>query len=231
MLMPVANGTWLLKSELDDLYANISQGVKIEKGESSQKLCYEIIEMVERNTRRIQDRVKEIADCVKGLSSPPQFVPCQLKEVVDCVLRALEFDAKQKNVRLQSQGMEDVPEIQADERRLFNAFYNLANNALAEVLTGGSITIKAHAEPGKGSILVSIVDTGVGMSEEVRQTLFTKRVVSRKPGGTSLGTKIVQDVVASHGGSISVESEIGVGTTFTIRLPVQPPLPEVPQKP
>jgi len=226
MLTPVANGTWLLKSELDDLFANYSQTVKTEKGKSSQNLCYEILEMVERNTRRIQDRVKEIADCVKGLSSPPQFYPCKLQDVIAGVLQALQFDATQKNVLLQSQGLEKLPEIQADERRLFNAFYNLVNNALAEVPSGGSITVKAPADPNKVSILVSVVDTGRGMSEEVRQSLFTGRVVSRKPGGTGLGTKIVKDVVDSHGGEISVKSEIGVGTTFNIRLPIQPPLPQ-----
>ncbi|UCE62782.1 MAG: HAMP domain-containing histidine kinase [Nitrospirota bacterium] len=224
LLTPVANGTWLLKSELEDLYASNAAAAKSDKGKSSQKLCYEILEMVDRNTRRIQDRVKEIADCVKGLSSPPQFGPCKFQEVIASVLQALQYDATRKNVLLQSQGVEELPEIQADERRLFNAFYNLVNNAIAEVPSGGSITVKAHIEPNKVSILVSVVDTGRGMSEEVRQSLFTSRVVSRKPGGTGLGTKIVKDVVDSHGGEISVESHIGVGTTFYIRLPIQPPL-------
>lgn len=223
MLTPVANGTWLLRSELEDLYASNSESVKSEKGKSSQKLCYEILEMVERNTRRIQDRVKEIEDCVKGLSSPPQFSSCKIHEVIASVIQALQFDATQKNVLLQSHGLRELPEIQADERRLFNAFYNLVNNALAEVPSGGSITVKAQADPDNVSILISVVDTGRGMSEEVRRSLFTSRVVSRKPGGTGLGTKIVKDVVDSHGGEISVESKIGVGTTFNIRLPIQPP--------
>jgi signal transduction histidine kinase len=226
MLMPVANGTWLLKSELEDLYARASQSVNAEQDRSSRELSDEILEMIERNTRRIQERVREIADCVKGLSSPPQFGPCKLNEVLAGVVQTLQFDATQKNVVLNTKGLEEVPEIQADERRLFNAFYNLVNNAVAEVPPGGSITIKDHAEANKVNILVSVVDTGPGMSEEVRQSLFTKRVVSRKPGGTGLGTKIVKDVVDSHGGEIEVESEIGVGTTFNIRLPIHPPPPK-----
>jgi signal transduction histidine kinase len=86
--------------------------------------------------------------------------------------------------------------------------------------------IIAHPEPDNVSIVVSVVDTGPGMSEEVRQSLFTERVVSHKPGGTGLGTKIVKDVVDSHGGEISVDSQMGVGTTFNIRLPIHPPLPQ-----
>jgi signal transduction histidine kinase len=226
MLMPVANGTWLLESELDELFASASPNVTAEKVKSSRELCDEILDMIGRNTRRIQERVKEIADCVKGLSSPPQFGPCKLKEVLAGVMQALQFDASQKNVLLSSKGLEEVPEIEADERRLFNAFYNLVNNAVAEVPSGGSITVQAHADPDKVSIVVSVVDTGPGMPEEVRQSLFTKRVVSRKPGGTGLGTKIVKDVVDSHGGAISVESEVGVGTTFNIRLPIHPPTPQ-----
>jgi len=224
--MPVANGTWLLRSELEDLYARASQPVNADQDKSSRELSDEILEMIERNTRRIQERVREIADCVKGLSSPPQFCPCKLQEVIASVLQALQFDATQRNVLLQSQGLGALPEIQADERRLFNAFYNLVNNALAEVPSGGSITVKAHADPQKVSIFVSVVDTGRGMTEEVRQSLFTSRVVSRKPGGTGLGTKIVKDVVDSHGGEINVESQIGVGTTFNVRLPIRPPLPQ-----
>ena len=225
MLTPVANGTWLLKSELEELYGSHSEALSSEKGKSSQQLCYEILEMVEQNTRRIHGRVKEIGDCVKGLSSPPQFCACKVQEVIAGVVQALQFDATQKNVLLHCRGLEELPEIQGDERRLFNAFYNLVNNALAEVPPGGSITVNAESDPQKVSILISVVDTGRGMSEEVRRSLFTNRVVSRKPGGTGLGTKIVKDVVDSHGGEISVESQVGVGTTFSIRLPIQPPPP------
>lgn len=58
------------------------------------------------------------------------------------------------------------------------------------------------------------------MPPEVRDALFVKQVSSRKSGGTGLGTKIVKDVVSAHKGSIAVESEIGVGTTIHIRLPL-----------
>ncbi|NIO11575.1 MAG: GAF domain-containing protein [Deltaproteobacteria bacterium] len=151
MLMPVANGTWLLKSELDELYGRVSSAGETEKDKDSRVLCEEILDMIGRNTRRIQGRVKEIADCVKGLSSPPQFGPCKLKEILEAVMQSLQFDANQKGVLLGTKGLEAVPEIEADERRLFNAFYNLVNNAVAEVPTGGSIMVIAHPEPDKVS--------------------------------------------------------------------------------
>ena len=63
------------------------------------------------------------------------------------------------------------------------------------------------------------------MPAEIRDSLFSARAVSRKAGGTGLGTKIVKDVVEAHQGRISVESEIGVGTTFHIYLPLCPQKP------
>ena len=73
------------------------------------------------------------------------------------------------------------------------------------------------------SVVLSVIDTGRGMPPQVRDSLFTDRVVSRKTGGTGLGTKIVRDAVEAHGGSITVESEEGKGTAFHIRLPIQGP--------
>jgi signal transduction histidine kinase len=67
-----------------------------------------------------------------------------------------------------------------------------------------------------------VMDTGLGMPPEVRESLFTDQAISRKIGGTGLGTKIVKDVVDAHRGEITVDSELGVGTTFRIRLPVDP---------
>jgi signal transduction histidine kinase len=72
-------------------------------------------------------------------------------------------------------------------------------------------------------MLIEVADTGRGMPQWVKERLFTDRVVSTKPGGTGLGTRIVKNVVDAHGGTISVESEEGKGTTFYIKLPVEPP--------
>src|SRR5207244_2830691 len=120
------------------------------------------------------------------------------------------------------EGLRILPEIMADESRLYNVFYNLINNAIPETPAGGSITISGEAAPDAESVLLVVADTGRGMPPEVRDSLFTARAISRKPGGTRLGTKIVKDVVAAHNGEISVKSEEGKGTVFHIRLPIFP---------
>ena len=83
--------------------------------------------------------------------------------------------------------------------------------------------MQGRTDPSGKKVVLSVIDTGKGMSPEVRDSLFTYQAVSRKIGGTGLGTKIVKDVVDAHGGTIRVESTQGVGTTFHITLSVDGP--------
>jgi signal transduction histidine kinase len=219
LLMPVLCGASLLKDEIDETYASLP-GLSAVKIKASQNTCHEIIQMLSNNAKRIQDRVKEIADCVKGLSSPPKFAPCKLAHVVASVFDILKLMADEKGISLHHEGIYDTPEIQADEGRLFNAFYNLVNNAIAEVPPGGAITIHAKLQPEDQTLHIEVKDTGRGMPAEIRDSLFTAATLSKKKGGTGLGTKIVKDVIDAHHGKITVESEIGRGTTFNITLPI-----------
>jgi signal transduction histidine kinase len=98
----------------------------------------------------------------------------------------------------------------------------IINNAIPETPSGGSITVDGRFDPKTEVVILSVRDTGRGMSPEVRDSLFSNRVISRKAGGTGLGTRIVKDAVDSHTGSIIVESEEGQGTTFIITLPQNP---------
>lgn len=222
LLMPVVTGSGLLGEELDDLFKKLPQAEQ-ENVKSSKHLCEEITAMLVNASRRIQERVKEIGDCVKNLSSPPDFAPCHTTSVVDKVVKTLYLVAHEKHVQIRTEGLEALPPIKADERRLFNVFYNLLNNAIPEVPPGGSITVKGRSDPDSRLIVFSVVDTGRGMPPDVRESLFTTRVISRKSSGTGLGTKIVKDVVDAHGGWIKVESQEGRGTTFVFGLPIEPP--------
>ena len=222
LLMPVICGTGLLESEIKDLL-NSSRKIPTTKAKASFGLCAEVIGMVRSSTRRIQDRVKEIADCVKGRTAPPEFAQCQIARVVDSVFETMRWVATEKEVTFRSSGLDQLPQIVADERRLFNAFYNLVNNAIEAVPSGGSITISGREDRADQSLKLFVTDSGRGIPPEVLRTLFTPSTISRKAGGTGLGTKIVKDVVDAHGGEVTVESQVGVGTTFHLRLPLRPP--------
>src|SRR4029079_16055976 len=221
LLMPVVCGAELIQGDLHDL---VSDALKRGDQRAKERFdrCEEVVRMVNNSSRRIQDRVKEIADCVKGLTAPPEFAPCRLERIFKGVVETLNWWADQQRVTIQTSALDQLPEIVADERRLFNAFYNLINNAIPEVPRGGLIKIAAKEEPVGVSIHITVADTGKGMPPEIRDTLFTSAAKSRKRSGTGLGTKIVKDVVDAHNGKISVESQLGVGTTFHIFLPLRP---------
>ena len=221
MLMPVLHGASLLGEELTDHFTLLKDG-KPPDVKATQDSSQKLLKMIEKNAKRIQDRVKEIADAVKGVTSPPRFGPCRVAGVVATVKDTLAYIANEKGISLCTKGLEDLPIIQADEYRLFNAFYNLINNAIPEVPPGGMISVEGRFKESDQAVLLSVADTGKGMKPEVRDRLFTNRAVSTKAGGTGLGTKIVKDIVTAHRGSIYVESQEGVGTTFHIRLPLDP---------
>jgi signal transduction histidine kinase len=222
LLQPVIMATALLQEELNELFGRLP-ATEQSKAKASHALSNEVLGLLRDSSHRIQDRMKEMADCVTGFSVPLRFAPCRIASVVDSVLKTLGVLAKDEGIVLRTDGLEGLPPILADERRLYNAFYNLVNNAIPEVPAGGSITISGRAEPKAGGIVIAVADTGRGMPPEVRDNLFTRRSISLKEGGTGLGTKIIKDVVDAHGGEITVESQEGKGTTFFVRLPLHPP--------
>jgi signal transduction histidine kinase len=219
LLTPVVCGAEVLEYEFEQLFSRLPEQGKREF-EKRRRKSLSMISGMDDMSRRIQDRVKEISDCIKGLSSRPVFLPCRIDAIVSEVIDTLAPLAQQKGIALGSRELGSLPEIAADEHRLFNAFYNLVNNAIPEVAPGGAITISGEEAPAESGILVNIADTGRGMPPEVRDSLFTTRAMSRKRFGTGLGTKIVKDVIDAHHGRISVTSEVGKGAVFQIFLPL-----------
>ncbi len=219
MLMPVLSGADLLKDELDEQFPQLIQA-KAKGADTSYSNSQDLLKMIVTNAKRIQDRVREIADAVKGVTSPPHFAPCQIHTIVEGVYETLRTYAKEKGIALNFENLENLPSLEGDERRLFNALYNLVNNAIPEIPRGGSVTIRGSAQENSQTIDLAVTDTGRGMPPEVRDRLFTPQVISTKKTGTGLGTKIVKDVIVIHHGNIRVESEEGKGTTFHIQLPI-----------
>ncbi len=219
MLMPVLTGANILGDELKEVFPALANSER-KSAHKSEAMCVEVIHMIENNARRIQDRVREIADAVKGVTSRPHFTASHVGKIVEGVLKALHVSAQEKGVELHANGLNTLPLIHVDEKRLFTALYNLVGNAIPEVPQGGTVTISGHANTEKDTLELVVKDTGKGIPPEVRERLFTDNAISTKAGGTGLGTKIIKDAIDQHQGSITVESEEGVGTSFYISLPM-----------
>ncbi len=111
----------------------------------------------------------------------------------------------------------------ADSGRLQQVLHNLLENAMRYTEPGGRITVRVEAAPGEA--LLSVSDTGVGIPEADLPYVFERFFRSKgsratNPGGSGLGLSIVRWIVEAHKGRVTVESQLGKGSTFTVRLPV-----------
>ena len=107
--------------------------------------------------------------------------------------------------------------IQGDVAQLKEVLVNLVDNAVHVLKEmGGKVTLGAKEEDGQ--VILSVSDNGPGISPEDLPHLF-EPYFTKRPGGTGLGLAIVERIVSEHGGKITVESRLGQGTKFTIRLP------------
>ena len=117
----------------------------------------------------------------------------------------------------------DLPTIQADADQLQQVFINLLNNAAEAIEGGGTITLTTRSVNGYW-VEIKVSDTGYGIPEEHLSKLFTPFFTTKPPGkGTGLGLSIVYGIVKMHRGQITVQSQVGRGTSFTVTLPVQLP--------
>ncbi|MFW5867149.1 MAG: ATP-binding protein [Armatimonadota bacterium] len=237
MVTPVQTGAETLEFMLEDMFAQIERivagdeesegtGAALEMAVCEVRDFYpEMISIIVDGSNNVQERTREISDCIKGMISEPNFTPVDINALVKRVVRPLGLVAEDSGVELGQDLADDLPQVVADEKQLYNAIYNLANNAIQACEDGESVTIMTGATPEgewpEGDYAwLAVADTGSGIPDEVREKLFTDDAISTKPGGTGLGTRIIGDVVRSHGGIIDVDSVVGEGTTMTIKLPL-----------
>ena len=145
--------------------------------------------------------------------------PVAARKVIEDSLRIAEAEAEEKHVTIGIVEHEDVPEILGDPEFLRSVFNNLFINAIqAMESTGGHLGIKILPDEGGEYVNFEITDTGNGISPENLSKIF-EPYFSTKETGTGLGLAIVQKIVETHGGKIEVESVVGEGTKFTVKLP------------
>ena len=175
-----------------------------------------------KETLAIVDR--EVATCERIISSLLDFArqrpPLRRKSNINTVVReALPRVTVPGNVVVVSQLDETLPPIQADPSQLGQVFGNLLLNAVQAMPGGGRLVVRSEAS-GPDWVAVSFTDTGVGISAEGLASLF-EPLFSTKAKGIGLGLPLSKTLVEGHGGMIQVQSELGKGSTFTVKLPVR----------
>jgi two-component system, NtrC family, nitrogen regulation sensor histidine kinase NtrY len=177
--------------------------------ESSSTLLAEIA-----NLKTITSRFSEFSKVPQ-----PRFQPVELNEVVEDSARLFhsQFTAPGRPpIQCRLELAPSLEPIAADRELLHQALSNLILNAIDAMPNGGTLTLRTRQ--GGSLTYVTVSDTGCGLTPEERDRLFTPYFTT-KQHGTGLGLAIVQSVVSDHGGRITVQSQSGDGTTFSIELP------------
>lgn len=138
-----------------------------------------------------------------------------LNHVVRDFVEYYQPQAKLHGVEISPHLDPDLPPVQLDPRQFRQVLLNLSINAQQAMPQGGTLELQTHARGDR--VDLDLIDNGVGMDDRVRGKLF-QLFFSTKQGGSGLGLPTVRKIVLAHGGEISVESEKGKGTRFTISL-------------
>ncbi len=184
---------------------------------------------LERMKVRIADMLKLIETWLRAVSVPnddirERFAPVSLGP---CIAKAVETalpHATRKDVTITETVAGALPCVKGDEGSLTEAIVNLVNNAVKYSKTGGKVEVRAAAADGR--VTVSVADNGVGIAPEDLPFVFDgffRGKTAAAETGVGLGLALARRIVESHDGAISVESQLGKGTTFVISLPVPAP--------
>ena len=174
----------------------------------------ESIEICKRQIKRLDGIIRDFLAALRP--SKPNLAPCSLADPLKDCLATLRGQLEERRIRVTLDVPASLPTVALDRGQMVQVFFNILKNALEAMKDGGAISMAMSSDD--DTVAVRIADSGEGMSPERLAHLFEPYSTS-KENGTGLGLMITRRIVVDHGGTIDVESEIGRGTTFTIRLP------------
>jgi signal transduction histidine kinase len=177
-------------------------------GEQLLNLINDILDLAKIEAGKMQVRVAEFS----------------LHDLGEGLLNMFRPLAEKKNIDLRSQIDPAVPLLKQDAGKLQQILSNLLSNAIKFTPEGGTVTLKAVTEP--RHVVITLTDTGVGIAAEDQELVFEKfrqasNPLTREHAGTGLGLSIVRELAKLLGGEVSLVSELGRGSTFTVRLPLE----------
>jgi len=181
------------------------------------------LEKIHRHAGRLASLIGDLlilSELESGVTTP-EAAPVAIGPVIDHVCTLLEEKALSKNISIIQPGSGETGEVLADRAKLEQVLVNLLDNAIKYTQDNGTITISS-AET-EGMLTIAVSDTGIGIPDNDLPRIFERfyrvdAARSREQGGTGLGLAIVKHILQLYGGSISVESRPGKGSTFSFTL-------------
>lgn len=203
-------------------YADMLIGAAINEEQRIQ-----FLKTIRSEAERLTNLTNEFLDLARLSSGRATLVRSEINmsSVVQMAVNVVRPQAVERGIRLSVHAPEHLPLVRGDEQRLHQVVLNLMSNAVKYNKPNGSVTVTVGVDKeDDGYVRVTVSDTGRGISEENLSRLFEKffRVADAEgyAQGTGLGLSIAKQIVQVHGGQITVESELDVGTTFSFTIPV-----------
>ncbi len=190
---------------------------KLDSDEEAQKRLGIIQKMVDHMTQQL-DKFKHLASLVQ-----PRLLPTDVNQILSALAEKYSKQANQTGLQLTFEGEVDLPVVQVDSAEIERAISYLLDNALSFTPSGGSIHLKTSSDA--DNIQIQVQDTGPGIPSEAQLHIYdffyrADPARSTESGGIGMGLSLVKMVAEAHGGRIQVTSEVGVGSTFTLTLPI-----------
>src|SRR5262245_2462092 len=180
---------------------------------------------IHRSGQHLLSLINDILDLSKVEAGRFEIVEQDfaLAETIDEAKRLLEIRAEKAGLTLTTEVAGDIARVYADRKLISQALLNLLSNAVKFTPAGGQVQIAAKRD-GAGDLLINVSDTGIGMApEEIPRALEPfgqiDGTLARRYDGTGLGLTITKAFIEMHGGTLTLDSEKGRGTTATIRMP------------
>jgi len=174
--------------------------------------------IVKKNNAFMKELVLDMLSYSK--EREPEYMTADVNEVVKSVCDLMDQKGKEKNVTMHFLPEESLGEVEIDAKGVKRCVLNLVSNAIdaCEESTRGNVEVSVQSTRGK-TFKIHVSDSGIGMSPETQAKLFQVFFSTKGSKGTGLGLAVSYKIIKEHGGNISVDSEKGKGTKFTITLP------------
>ncbi|MBC7249011.1 MAG: response regulator [Anaerolineae bacterium] len=174
-----------------------------------------------------QEEVERLIGIVQGMlefyrPSKGQRASVQVNTIVENVLALAAKQLQHGHVTVHQRLRPDLPALQAVSDQLKQVFLNIVINAVEAMPEGGDLYIVTDLTPDGRWVTISFTDTGVGLSPEEQANIF-EPFYTTKSKGTGLGLSVSYGIIERHGGNIEVQSKLGQGSRFIVKLPVHPP--------
>jgi signal transduction histidine kinase len=192
------------------------------KGVRGERQRIQYLEMLQEGLGRIGRTVGQLLNFAR--EAKPQLAPTDIRALLQHCLALLEQDTVARQIACSLSPDGSLPVILGDRYQLEQVFLNILKNAAEAMPDGGAITVNTALRDREGGpfLEVQIADTGIGIPPENLPRIFDPFFTTKEVGkGTGLGLSVSYGIVRAHGGFIEVKSEVGMGSLFTVGLPVR----------